>query len=148
MYKNILIATDGSKLASEGVSHGLDLAKSLNVPVTVVTTTDTWNTVAMANQMEATGNLPIQHYEDSMAKSAAKILSHVEGEAKKRGVTCETIHVADRHPADGIIETASAKNADLIVMASHGHRGVKQVLLGSVASEVLHSSKTPVLIVR
>ena len=62
------------------------------------------------------------------------------------GVSCDIVHVADHHPADGIIETSRTKDCDLIVMASHGRRGVKKLLLGSVANEVLAHSSVPVLI--
>jgi nucleotide-binding universal stress UspA family protein len=63
-------------------------------------------------------------------------------------VSCETLHVRDSHPADGIIMAASQKGCDLIVMASHGRRGVDRLLLGSQANEVLTRSKVPALIVR
>jgi nucleotide-binding universal stress UspA family protein len=63
-------------------------------------------------------------------------------------VSCETVHVRDRHPADGIMETASQKGCDLIIMASHGRRGFDRLLLGSQANEVFTRSKVPALIVR
>ena len=148
MYKNILIATDGSELASQGLTHGLELAKALNVPATVVTTTKVWSTIEMAHQVEGNSVNPLEQYEKFRAEQAQEILSSAETVAKNLGVSCDYVHVKDRHPADGIIETAAEKGCDLIVMASHGWRGIKQVLLGSVASEVLAHSKVPVLIVR
>jgi nucleotide-binding universal stress UspA family protein len=62
------------------------------------------------------------------------------------GVACETMHVKDQHPADGIVATAKAKGCDLIVMASHGRRGLQKVMLGSQANKVLAYSSIPVLI--
>ena len=68
--------------------------------------------------------------------------------AKAAGVSCETVHVKDQHPAEGIIAAAKDKACDLIVMASHGRRGLGRLLLGSQANEVLTHSKVPALIVR
>ena len=148
MYKKILIATDGSELATRGVSHGLELAKSLSLPVTIVTTTEMWSMFEMISEAERRNINPIEQYENNATKVAEKMLAAAEESAKNLGVSCECVHVADRDPADGILETAASKGCDLIVMASHGRRGVRQVFLGSVASEVLAKSKLPVLIVR
>ncbi len=63
-------------------------------------------------------------------------------------MVCEILHVKDKHPAEGILETAKNKGSDLIVMASHGRRGIQKILLGSVAIEVLTHSTIPVLIVK
>ena len=68
--------------------------------------------------------------------------------AKQTGVTCETLHVKDQFPAEGIIETAKARGCDLIVMASHGRRGFARLLLGSQANKVVTHSTVPVLICR
>jgi nucleotide-binding universal stress UspA family protein len=64
------------------------------------------------------------------------------------GVTCEVVHIKDQYPAQGILETAKAKGADLIVMASHGRRGISKLLLGSQATEVVSQSSVPVLVYR
>ena len=63
-------------------------------------------------------------------------------------MTCDVIHVKDKHPAEGIIGTANAQGCDLIVMASHGRRGVSRLVLGSKAYEILSHCKVPALIVR
>jgi pimeloyl-ACP methyl ester carboxylesterase len=63
-------------------------------------------------------------------------------------VNCELVHIPDQHPAEGIIAIAQQKGCDLIVMASHGRRAVKRLLLGSQVNEVLAHSKVPVLVVR
>ena len=68
--------------------------------------------------------------------------------AAEIGVSCETLHVKDRRPAEGIIETAKAKDCDLIVMGSHGRRGISRLVLGSQASEVVSHSTVPVLVCR
>jgi nucleotide-binding universal stress UspA family protein len=148
MYQKILIATDGSGLATEGLVHGLDLAKTLEIPAVIVTTTETWSAIDMAAKVEAGEKDPFGPFEKAAAAEAQAILSQAADEAKKRYVECETVHVADKHPADGILETAKAKGCGLIVIASHGRRGIRRALLGSVANEVATQSEVPVLIVR
>jgi nucleotide-binding universal stress UspA family protein len=148
MYKNILIATDGSELATQGLSHGLKLAGALKSPVTIVTITELWASLDMAQSFSKSNPNPIEKYEKFVADESHKILASAKVEAKAQGVSCECVHVADRHPAEGILETATSKSCDLIVMASHGRRGLKKVFLGSVANEVMGNSNVPVLIVR
>ena len=148
MYKNILIATDGSDLADEAIQHGLSLAKELSAKTTIVTATEIWSASDIAARTESGETDAIKLYEDFQASRAKKILTEAESKANSIGVACETIHVRDRHPAEGIIETANSRNVDLIVMASHGRRGIKKVLLGSVANEVVSHSPVPVLICR
>ncbi len=144
MYKHILIATDGSELAAKAVTTGLALAKALGAKVTAVNATEPWTAMVTG---EAALAFPIEEYEKSSAESAAKILSEVSAAAQKQGVACETVHVND-FPAEAIIETAKGRGCDLIVMSSHGRRGLARVLLGSQATRVLTLSTVPVLICR
>ncbi len=145
MYKHILIATDGSDLAGKAVSVGLALAKELKAKVTAVTATEPWS--AMAVGEAGAINFPFDEYEKAAAEGAERILSKVREDAAKLGVDCQTVHVTD-FPADGIVATAKNKGCDLIVMASHGRRGLSRVLLGSQAIQVLTHSTIPVLICR
>lgn len=148
MYKNILIATDGSELGHKAVTHGLSLANSVNAPVTFVTTTENWSATEMAARAARKIPHPIENYEKEQADWANKVLSEAAEEARKIGVICTTAHASDTHAADGIIRTAKDKACDLIVMSSHGRRGVGRLLLGSVATEVLTHTTIPVLICR
>ncbi|HEX2842569.1 universal stress protein [Hyphomicrobium sp.] len=145
MFKNILIATDGSELAAKATKQGLDLAKDLGARVTAVTVTEPWVAVAPGEVAMA---FPIKEYDESVSANAAHILAAVESEAKERGIPCTTLHVKDQFPAEGIIETAQSQGCDLIVMASHGRRGLMRVLLGSQATKVLTGSTIPVLVCR
>ena len=147
MYKNILIATDGSDLADKALLDGLSLAKELNSNVVIVTVTKLWSAFEMASQSDKDPQA-VEHYEENAALWAKNILSIAADEANELKVACECVHVKDQHPAEGIIETAKAKGSDLIVMASHGRRGIKKVMLGSVANEVVSHSSVPVLIYR
>jgi nucleotide-binding universal stress UspA family protein len=144
MYKHILIATDGSELAAKAVDTGLNLARLLKAKVTAVNASEPWSAMATG---EAALAFPVEEYEKGAAEAAARILGAVSDAAKKQGVPCETVHITD-FPAEGIIETAKAKGCDLIVMSSHGRRGLARVLLGSQATRVLTLSTVPVLICR
>jgi nucleotide-binding universal stress UspA family protein len=148
MFKRILIATDGSELADKAVQQGLALAKALNAKATAVTVTEPWDALSMAAIAEVRMPNPIADYEERMAAAANSILWSVAEKAKKLDVPCATVCVKDRRPAEGIIETAQAQLCDLIVMASHGRRGVARLLLGSVTSRVVALGPMPVLICR
>ena len=145
MYKHILIATDGSELANKAVAQGLDLAKALGAKATVVTVTEPWT--AGAYETIPTPSL-IDAYERAVTDSAALILAAVGDAARKREVACNTIHVANRYAVEGILDAAKDKDCDLIVMASHGRRGVARLLLGSETMKVLTLGTVPVLVIR
>ena len=145
MFKNILIATDGSALAQKGVDQGLTLAKALAAKVLIVTVTEPWTSYVSG---EMAISFPVKEYEEQVVANAAKILGGLAEAAAKIGVPCETLHVKDKVAAEGIVETAKARNCDLIVMSSHGRRGLSRVLLGSQANSVVTHSSVPVLICR
>ena len=150
MYKHILIGTEGSQLGDKAVTHGLALAKTVGAKVTVVTVTETWSPVDLA--LEASKNRhnpnPLLQFEAMAADAAKRILDAAAAKAKAAGVAAQMVHVANRHAAEGIIETAEKTGADLIVMASHGRRGINRLILGAQAYEVLSHCKVPALIVR
>ncbi len=146
MYKRILIATDGSELAKKAEAQGLALAKVLAASVVAVTVTEAWSALDMSAEAGRGARHPVEDYEKHAAARAEKVLASVSAIAKETLVACETLHVKDQHPADGIVETATAKQCDLIVMASHGRRGLQKALLGSQANKVLVLSSMPVLI--
>jgi nucleotide-binding universal stress UspA family protein len=148
MYKHILIATDGSELASRALVHGLALAKEVKAAVTLVTVTQPWSAFDMAHKAREGNRDPMRQFDEIAAASAKSILDAAGQKAKVAGVACELVHVPGQHPAEGIIATAEKNGCDLIVMASHGRRAVGRLLLGSQAVEVLSHSKLPALIVR
>ncbi len=148
MYEKILIATDGSTFADEALKHGLELARSVGSAVVVATVTERWSALDMAHRTTANVPNPVDEFEKAAAAAAEKILASAEALAMKSDVSAECVHVKDQHPAEGIIQAANSHNCDLIVMASHGRRGIRKVLLGSVAAEVLTHSKRPILIVK
>lgn len=145
MYKHLLIATDGSELAQRAVAQGCELAKALGSKATIVTVTKPWRMVAPA---EVAVVYPIEDYEKAAASNASKILADAASAAAKVGITCETVHIKDEFPAEGIVQAAQARACDLIVMASHGHRGLMEFVLGSQAHRVVTTCAVSVLICR
>ena len=87
-------------------------------------------------------------YNKQHDESAAKILSTVTSAADAAGIECDMIHQYNRLPYVGIIEAAEKVGADLIVLASHGRRGIEGLLLGSEATKLLTHTKIPALVVR
>ncbi len=148
MYSRILIATDGSELAGKAVQHGLQLAKSVDSAAILVTVTETWSAMDMASHIDKGQMDAVEAYETAARNSARVILAEASDRASAMGVGCETRHVNDMKPAEGILKTADRENCDLIVMASHGRSGVKKILLGSQTAEVMSHSTLPVLVLR
>jgi nucleotide-binding universal stress UspA family protein len=145
MFKHILVATDGSELANKALTKGLELGQVLAAKVTVLTVTSPF-------PMPSYGNIPsgplIEAYEKAVTENSERILAQAKDAADKLGIACERLHVTNENTVEGILNTAKSQSCDLVVMASHGYRGVKRLLLGSVATKVLTLSELPVLIFR
>ena len=143
MYTNILIATDGSELAGNAVQHGIALAMRIGAKVTVITVSPPFHVFTTDTQMiEDTA----AQYQARMQQRAEKILGTVAHLSQAAGVACETVHVEHEHPYQAIIDTAASRGCDVIVMASHGRRGISAIVLGSETVKVLTHSKIPVLV--
>ena len=147
MYKHILVPTDGSKASVRAVQQAVDLARAIGARVTGLF-------VAPApTPLLFKGLVPVRHLQPDQhaaltAKAAVRILGEVEALAKVAGAPCETLTVDGEYPAEAILATAVKRKCDLIVMASHGRRGIAGVLLGSETQKVLLQSKAPVLVCR
>ena len=145
MFKNILVPTDGSDLAAKAVEQGVLFAKEIGAKITAVTVTEPSNLLSVSpTQLEYT---PIEYQKHARAY-AETVLGTVSDAAKSAGVVCDTLHVEHQQVYQAIIEAAEARRCDLIVMASHGRRGVSAVVLGSETVKVLTHSKIPVLVYR
>jgi nucleotide-binding universal stress UspA family protein len=145
LFKNILIATDGSDLAAKAVEQGIRFSKDIGAKVTAVTVTEPFHLLSVApSQLEYT---PIEYKKHAEAH-AEKVLGTVSTAAKLAGVDCDVLHVEHEQVYQAIIDAASARRCDLIMMASHGRRGVSAVVLGSETVKVLTHSKIPVLVYR
>ncbi|MDO8912616.1 MAG: universal stress protein [Phenylobacterium sp.] len=149
MYSHVLISTDGSEVAQKGVEHGLSLAKALGAKVTLITVTERFPVYARGVGLEYAMSQPMTaEYATGQKEAANAALAAAKQLADRLGISTEDLHVPDAHPADAIIEAARSRNCSLIVMASHGRRGLGRLLLGSTTSEVLAASPVPVLVVR
>jgi nucleotide-binding universal stress UspA family protein len=150
MYNHILISTDGSEVAQKGVDHGLALANSLKARVTIIMATERFPLYAHAGI--AGGYVPgpaeMAQFLTGQKETADSVLGAVKVAAENLGVPADTVHVPEAHPAEAIIDFAKSGDCDLIVMASHGRRGIRKLVLGSQTSEVLADSPVPVLVVR
>ena len=149
MYANILLSTDGPDTARKGVGHGIALAKALNAKVTVITVTERMDIDYGGGH--ASGYIPSQEEMDSFdgarKADAGRVLNEVRSMTEQIGISAELLHVPNSHPATAIVETAKSRGCDLIVMATHGRRGLRKLFLGSQTSEVLVKGSVPVLVV-
>jgi len=148
MYSHMLIATDGSELADKAVAHGVALAHRLGARVTVLTVSEVWPSIDMGPMSHHADQALIDEFEKAATRSALAILAKAGEAAKAAGVPFDGVHVPAKRPAEAIVETARSEGCDLIVMASHGRRGLRRVLLGSQTVEALSASEVPVLVVR
>ena len=146
MYKNILIATDGSALAEKAVSHGLMLAKSVGAKVTALIVEAPFNVYDVPEARIRQMSEAFAQHAEHTKQHAAKVLNRVANEAKTAGVPCDTVQLEHGFPYQAIITTAKDKGCDIIVMASHGRSGITAVLLGSVTNKVLTHTDIPVLV--
>jgi len=148
MYRRILIAIDGSELSLRGLDQGLGLAARLGAKVDILTVSEPWAGGMVDAQGWVVGYESGPEYRAEREQAANAILQPALDRAEAMEVEAEPIHVLDRYAADGILETLAERGNDLVVMASHGRRGVTRVLLGSQTAEVLTRSTVPVLVVR
>ena len=127
------------------VEQAVLFAKEIGAKITAVTITEPFHAVSVKpSQLEYT---PLEYKKHAEAH-AEKVLSTVSAAAKSAGVACDTLHVEHEHVYQAIIDAASARKCDLIVIASHGRRGVSAVVLGSETVKVLTHSRIPVLVYR
>jgi len=140
LYTHILIPTDGSELAGKGVQHGVALAKLIGAKITILT--------VLPPDMITADREVDEIRKASKQKHAEEVLGAVATQTQTAGVACETIQVEHEHPYQAIINAADSKGCDLIVMASHGRRGISAIVLGSETVKVLTHCKIPVLVYR
>jgi nucleotide-binding universal stress UspA family protein len=145
MFKHILIPVDGSATAQKAVAMAAGLAKAFASKATVVYVVDPYPFAGMAGDM-AYGQVEYMNAAEAEAKDAlaAAAAALKEGGAQE----VQTLKVDAHEIWRGVIDTAQARGADLIVMGSHGRRGLEKLVLGSVAQRVLTHSPLPVLIAR
>ncbi|MGX9218754.1 universal stress protein [Massilia varians] len=145
MYKRILLPTDGSEASSRAIDAGVEFARESGAELVAMTATAPFRALtADAEMLELTE----EQYEASSRQHAQRRLDEIANLARDAGVPCTAVQVVSDDPDEAIIATARERMCDLIIMASHGRRGIKGVLLGSVTHKVLVHSAIPVLVHR
>ncbi|WP_353233287.1 universal stress protein [Diaphorobacter ruginosibacter] len=147
MYKRILVATDGSPLSDKAVASGLSLAALCGASIVAL------KVVPRYPRSYFEGSAPlnrdeVKQVEQRWSESALKELNTVKQQGSDQGVSVKCVVAKSELIAESIIATATKNNCDLIVMASHGRKGIKRVLLGSETQHVLTHSEIPVLVLR
>jgi len=148
-YKHILLPVDGSPLSLKAEKDCLAFAKDCGAKVTAIHVVSPFHLHYQPWATPKSMHTKIEKdHEEESREIAQKMISALTARAKKAGVACEGVVVVGDHPHEKIIGAAEQRKCDLIMMASHGHRGVDALLLGSETVKVLTHSKIPVLVVR
>jgi nucleotide-binding universal stress UspA family protein len=145
MFKHILIPTDGSDLSRKAVLYGVRLAKESGAKVTGLTVAEPYRVATMDTILISVDE---GDYEEQSRVLSEKAMEQVKMAAQAAGVPCETVREVNDQPYRAIIDAAQALQCDLIVMSSHGRRGISALLLGSETAKVLTHSTIPVLVYR
>ncbi|MBI5718220.1 MAG: universal stress protein [Burkholderiales bacterium] len=147
MYKHLLIPTDGSAPSAHAIAHGVAVAKATGARVTGIFVAPAPTPLVFEGLLPVGYVQPEEHAAMSAA-AAARYLGAIEKAAQQAGVPYEGVTVTGEYAADAILEAAVKRKCDLIVMASHGRRGLAHALLGSETQKVLSRAKIPVLVCR
>ena len=144
MITNILLPTDGTEFCDKAVKYGVALAKQVGAKVTGVTVM-----APMRQSMQISMSEPVRNEIATQRSNHEKLaLASVIAAAQNADVPFETVAMQDEHVYQGILDAAKTKGCDLIVMASHGRRGVAALMLGSETQKVMVHSTIPVLVCR
>jgi nucleotide-binding universal stress UspA family protein len=144
MYQRILFPTDGSDITAKALQHALGLAKLTGATLQVLSVKEPFPYSAISEMQP----VPPQEFYDAQEKVAGGRVRAALAAAEAAGVQAQGETVEALHPWEAILEQAKAHGCDLLVMASHGRRGVSALLLGSETQKVLTHSTLPVLVVR
>jgi len=147
MYKHILVPTDGSKLSAKAIRTAARIAKMCQAKLTGLSVIPP-EVVPVYAEGVMYGGISARRYREIKEKEAKKALAVVDIEAQTSGLQASTMFLTADQPWKAIIGAARSKKCDLIVMASHGRRGLSGLLLGSETAKVLTHSKIPVLVCR
>ena len=144
MFKRILVPTDGSDITAKAVDTSIALAKSVGAKLYTISVKEPFPYSAISEMQP----VPPQEFYDAQERIAAARVKDVVTAADAAGVACNGHTVEALHPWEAILDHAKAQQCDLVVMASHGRRGVAALLLGSETSRVLTHSEIPILVVK
>lgn len=145
MYQRILLPTDGSAASGRAIDAGIDFARELGADVVGLTVTPTFHVFSTDTAMLA--DTPERYAAASHAR-ALGLLAPIEAAARAADVACSLEHVESDQPWEAILASAERLGCDLVVMASHGRKGLAGLLLGSETQKVLVHGTIPVLVHR
>lgn len=145
MFKHLLLPVDGSALSLRAVDSGIALAAALGARVHALHVLPPF---AAATYFAAIAQADEAMYVERAAARAEHVLAEVRQRAQAAGVACESSHEIDDRPYCAIAAAVSKYHCDMIVMATHGRRGIGKLLLGSVTQKVLLLAEVPVLVCR
>ena len=144
MYKRILVPTDGSDITAHAVDTAIELARQFGAELHAISIKEPFPYSAISEMQP----VPPQEFYDAQERIAAERIQHVEATAAAAGVDAKGSTVEALHPWEAIVDYAQREGIDLVVMASHGRRGVSALLLGSETQKVLTHGSFPVLVVK
>ena len=144
MYKHILLPTDGSELSKAAVKHGIALAKTIGAKVTALVVSTPPKSLVVDPSVVSSA---LDQYKALVEAQTAKYLDNVRDSALAAGIDCATLCIEHDKPYEAIVDTAKSQGCDLVVMASHGLRGVSAIL-GSETLKVLTHTSVPILVYR
>ena len=144
MFKQILVPTDGSEMSTRAVQTAARLAKLTGAKLEALSVKEPFPYSALS-EIQPT---PPQEFYDAQERMAQSRLSAAQDVARALGVKAEGSTMEALHPWEAILDHAKSRGCDLIVMASHGRRGVGALLMGSETQKVLTHSALPVLVIR
>ncbi len=148
MYERILVATDGSELSEQAVTSAIDLAILMKAELIAVKVVHHYPTGYFEGSLLLSQTEVMRLQEQSDAE-AQRVVDAVKEKALAKGVeSAKAVVMKSELVSEAIIEAARSFRCDLIVMASHGRRGIKRLLMGSETLHVLTHSHTPVLVLR
>ena len=144
MYKRILVPTDGSEITAKAIDTAIQLARLCGAELFTLSVKEPFPYSAISEMQP----VPPQEFYDAQERIANARVKAASDAATAAGVRCQGHTVEALHPWEAILDHAATQGCDVIVMASHGRRGVAAMLLGSETQRVLLHSKLPVLVVR
>jgi len=147
MYQRILVATDGSTLSKKAVSNAISLAQLTGAELVALKVIPRYPQSYFEGGVALAAS-EISRIEKQWAEHGQAIVDAVAKSAMSKGVKVKAITAKSDIVSDAIIGTAKKHKCDLIIMASHGRRGIKRLLLGSETQQVLTHSQVPVLVLR
>lgn len=147
MYKRILVATDGSELSQKAVSNAIGLAAVCKAELVVLKVVPRYPQTYFEGAISLT-EYDAQRIEAQWTEDSQAVVDAGVQQASSAGVTASGKVVKSDIVSDAVIEAAKDENADLIVMSSHGRKGISRLLLGSETQQVLTHSQVPVLVLR